>query len=444
MRHTTLDPHAMHTTVASTPQLRRLGLVAAVAGAAVICAATLTPQPGDQTTSPFCVICGSLGGVNTLLNVLLFMPLGAGLAMSGVRAKWAIAAMLIFSGLIEVAQLTLVGGRDATTGDVLANSVGGALGFALVHFAGAWVRPTRRMAHMLAAVWGLGWLGVQVISSYAFVPDFPPAHYYGQIARSFEDLSTFEGSVLSATIDTVVVPNVGYAKSDQLREMLLHRSVVAATVIPRQPTPAVAPIIRVDTKGREIVLLAQYRRDLAFGVRTGAAVLRVRPPLFILHDVFPDSVFSPESSSVDTLRLAGRYGKGIVQMSAKLGSSMVERRLPVSPALAWTLVTPGRWYISGSAGERFITLLSIALLLIPLGYWSTVAGTYTHASLGRGAKAPGRRIVTALAVLALFLSGLVAVPVLFGLPALSSIELIAGLGGLVIGCVGALVTQNAG
>jgi len=432
----------MHTSVASTPQLRRLGFVTAVAGAALICVATLIPQAGELETSPFCVICGELGGVNALLNVLLFVPLGAGLALSGMRAKNAVLAMILFSAAIEVAQFTVVAGRDATLGDVIANSVGGALGFALPHIGGDLLRPTRRMAFGLTSAWSLGWLALQAICNYAFLPDFPPAHYYGQIARSFENMATFEGRVLSATIDTVVVPDVGYAKSEQLREMLLQRSVVAATVVPVQPTSAVAPIIRVDTKGREIVLLAQDGRDLLFEVRTAAVRLRVRPPIFILHAAFPDSIPGLQPAFRDTVRLAGRYGVGRVDMSAEFGSSLLERRLPVSQVLAWTLVSPNRWYISDSLPERLITWVSVGLLVFPLGYWGTFARYRTDLSKANDSRDTGRWTILALGAAGILLLGLVAIPLLFGLPAVSAGGLVAGLTGLGLGWVGALVAKR--
>ncbi|HKC81976.1 MAG TPA: hypothetical protein VKB91_12335, partial [Gemmatimonadaceae bacterium] len=69
--------------MAPAPQVRRLGWFLAGASIILICVATLTPQSGHSETSPFCILCGSLGGVDAVLNVLLFLPFGIGLALSG-------------------------------------------------------------------------------------------------------------------------------------------------------------------------------------------------------------------------------------------------------------------------------------------------------------------------------------------------------------------------
>ena len=65
--------------------------VALAAGLAAIgdCA-TLTPTAGSgrsgARTPPWCLVCGELGAVDVLLNVALFVPLGAALRFRGTRS----------------------------------------------------------------------------------------------------------------------------------------------------------------------------------------------------------------------------------------------------------------------------------------------------------------------------------------------------------------------
>lgn len=436
-----LDNETSPITVAPTPQLRRLGRLLAGASIAVIFAATLTPQSGQPETSPLCIICGSLGGVDALLNVFLFLPLGVGLALSGARAVPALLAMLFLTAGIEVAQFFFIGGRDGNIGDVLTNVLGGTLGFALARGTTIWRRPTRHAAFALCVSWSAIWIAIQLLSSYAFAPALPTSLYYGQIARVFEHMATFDGQVLSATIDTVTVPNFGFAKTEQFHELLQNGASVGAVVIPAAPTPQIAPIVRIaDDKRREIVLLGQDHSDLVFGLRTGAAGLRLRPPLFAMREVFPARGDGAKILMSDTLRLRARYATTGVEMRADSGGELRQRHLAVYPALAWILVLPGRWYVEGTRDELLFSFLLLGVSLIPLGYWSFFLLTF-----GRGDAAPGwTSALSVLVLLVLLAIGLALVPSAFGLPAASLGAWLAAVTGLLLGAaIGGAESQTA-
>ena len=84
----------MKITVAPTPHVRRVGLVITIASLVAIAFATLLPEPATAAHgSHFCLVCGSLGGVNAILNVFLFVPLGIGLALFGIPGKRTLLAM---------------------------------------------------------------------------------------------------------------------------------------------------------------------------------------------------------------------------------------------------------------------------------------------------------------------------------------------------------------
>jgi hypothetical protein len=389
----------------------------------VIAAATLTPQYGPLETTPYCIFCGSLGGVDFLLNVLLFFPMGVALALCNRHVAAAVAAIVALSIGIETTQLFFIAGRDASLGDVLANSCGGLIGFASTRRVSTWVKPSGKAALVLSAAWAAVWLAVQWGVSYGLAPEFPTTRYYGQIARVFGYMAPFEGQVLSATVDTISVPNSGYAKTAMLRAALESGGAVAAKVVPAEPTPKIAPILRIaGEEKQEITILAQDHTALVFGVHVGAQTLRLRAAFYAMQNVFPS-----ESISADTLTLSGADSRGLVTLSASSSQLTESRRLVLSPAMGWTLISPVRWYLEGTPWETAIGFLWIACLVIPFGYWTT------HALLREVSSAAKLTCVGAL--LATLVAGLMWIPHRFGLQPLLPGLVVPAAAGLACGAL---------
>jgi hypothetical protein len=419
----------MNMTVAPTPHLRRAGLVITIAALIAIGFETLTPQPGAASGSHFCLVCGPLGGVNSVLNVFLFMPLGIGLAFSGMRAKRAILAMCALSALIETAQLLVIPGRYSTLGDVITNSVGGALGFAIGLYAFALLRPSLRGGVALSVVWAAFWLAIQTAVAFGFSPAIPSSELYGEIAPRLGNLEPFRGEVVRASIGDVLVPDTRFSDSRKVRDLLLRGAAIATTVVPAGPTLDIAPIVRIaDTGEQEIMILAQSGKDLVFGVRTGATVLRLRPPFFAVANALeatPQSERTP-APTPDTLTVSARYSSRDVWINTRAGT--VDRRIRIPASLGWTMLLASQWFIEGTLFERIASAIWIACLLLPIGYWGgRVAGF-------RGARDATRiRIATVFSALLLLYLGLVAVPKAFGVTSSPLGDWLAALAGIVFG-----------
>jgi hypothetical protein len=361
------------------------------------------------------------------------VPLGVGLALTNVRGKVAIPAMASLSLFIELAQLIAIPGRNASLGDLLTNTMGGALGFILCVNATRWLRPSARTATKLAIGWFGLWLGIQSAASFGFSRALPSSQYYGQIARPLEIFAKFEGKVLSPKVGHQDVHDWGFSNSAQVQQDLNDGEPIVGGVLPAQPTQDLAPIIRVvDDKKREIVMLAQDRRSLVFGVRTGAAVLRLRQPLFALRGVFPDSGSRAASSMNDTLELEARYAATQVELGGRESSRSIAHTFRIGPALGWTLVAPTQWYIDGRPVEVLLSYLWSFALVLPLGYWTSHT-IRSRTELPRKSAVP---LLAAVAVGALTI-GLVVVPQAFGLASAAVSDwlvAIAGLaGGLLLG-----------
>lgn len=410
-----------------------------VAGSlAAIALATLLPEPPVIVESHFCLVCGALGGVNGVLNVFLFAPLGVGLALWGVPGRRALLSMFALSVLIETAQLLLIPGRYSTLGDVLTNTVGGAFGFWIGRYADLWLRPPPRVARNLALGWALVWLAIQIVSNFGLALSLPDSQYYGQLARALPNRAVFHGVVLAASIGDAQIPNTVLAHSRDVRGLLLKGAPVATTVVPAELTRTLAPIVRVaGGRNEEIVLLAQNGAGLVFGVHTGAAVLRLRPPLFSLREAFASS--SSPAVVDDTLRLSGRYFPDSVRMTANSESATRERAVPLSAALGWTFWLPFQWLIEGTSAELVISSLWTACLLIPLGYWSVKIGGSS------GSQRVATQLVLALLGVAAVYLGLIVVPHGFGLATAPLRDWLATLTGILVGCaLGARMSKLSG
>jgi hypothetical protein len=388
--------------------------------------------------SHFCLICGSVGTVDAILNVILFVPLGVGLALGGARGKNALIWMFALSALIESAQLYMISGRDATIGDVLTNTIGGALGFAIGRYHALWLRPPRRVARSLVLGWAAIWLIIQSISSYGFTLSLPHSQYYGQIARELGNFAVFPGTVLSARIDDVPIPDTALADSRAVERLLQASVPVAVSVVPANPAPKTAPIVRLtDAQQREILLLAQDGDHFIFVVRTGAAVLRARRPFFSLAKVFPIGL-GGDSSTYDSLTLTARYAASGVTIRVHATSTSSGVVIPIYASLGWTFWLPFQWLIEGTRAEYMISSIWIAFLLIPLGYWAV------HLRDSSPHKWALSELATALLFgAALLISGLALIPYIFGLSVAPFVDWVAALGGLLLGYFFGGVTGHA-
>ena len=427
----------MQGNVASTPHLQWLGSAIAVASVAAILVATLLPDSGHPVTSHLCLVCGTLGGVDSVLNVLLFLPLGIGLALSGIPWNRAVLTACALSLTVETTQFLFVPGRDATLGDVLTNTVGGALGFVIARNAGIWLRPTPRTAAILALAWSTMWLTIQGISSFAFAPSIPVSRYYGQIAPKLGDFALFPGRVLEARIDDVAITDTQLNEIDSVGPRLLGGATIAATVIPNGSTSDIAPIVRVaGDEQEEIVLLAQDEQSLLFGVRTRAAILRLRPPLFAMAGVFTDSVSKKDSSGVSErnysathpLSLTGTYDGRVARLTVRTDSASGERRVPVSSSLGWTLTLPFQWSLEDTRTEFVVSWIWMACLIAPIGYWG--AHFARHSDLH--ASAP-LFVLCLFCIAAILIAGLVPVQHAYGLPTAPMRDWFASMFGIVAG-----------
>jgi len=398
-----------HDNVATTPHRARrlLGRVLWLLSACIIALLTLTPAPRGTEINGFCIVCGAAGGTDAVLNVLLFVPLGVGLALDELKPGVAIAAMCLASIGIELLQLNVIPNRDATISDVVMNSAGGMIGFVIGRRFDRLAWPDARLASRLALVWAVAWLALQILSAVAYVPAPPRTRFYGQIARD-NSVPRFDGIVVHPTLDGRPIHDWALDDSEILRRALRRAegAVFEATVVAHACSHGVAPIVRIAAVGdAAVVNVSQVGPDFAYGIRTVAEVLKLRRMRFRLANVFRAACAQPVV--FDTVVLRAAYARSSAQLAARTRSGA--RRLVCRPRLSqgWRLVMPTQTYADCSPLDALLGAAWMALLLLPGAYWiaRARAGGRDHAAM------------TPIAAGTLVLvAGVVLVPMLLRLP----------------------------
>ena len=353
-----------------TRRQRHIGTTLVTCGLAFIGAMTLIPHPEEAARSAAtpitCLVCGELGTVDVLLNVLLFVPLGLGLRLAGFSWRRALALGAALSLGIELLQMKVIAGRDASLGDLITNSLGTGLGAWLAASGPRLLRPTPRTSRRLAFGWSAFLILVYSGTSLALRPSLPiGAPWWGQWAPDLGHFDRFPGRVLSVTAAGMPLPPGRAIDQRQLEAALTRTTELTATAVLGTATNGLAPIASIfDADRREVVLLGQDGTDLVWRVRMWSAKLGLRNPGVRLPGVLA-------SGAGNTITATGRLHGPEFQISTIRGAATRSWALPFSPSWGWSLVLP--WPYAYGPEVRFLTALWVAGMLVPLGFWGVRA-----------------------------------------------------------------------
>lgn len=313
----------------------------------------------------YCFVCGKFAGVDAILNVALFLPFGVALALLGFQLRGVAAISFLTTFAIESLQVAIVPGRNASIADLATNTVGGILGFALSGAASSLVCPSKTLALRLFALWSFSWLVVQLAVALAFIPAATDSPYHGQITRRTPTSGHFIGVVREARIAKVPFVNSAFATQairnamDEQRALHLSASVVRASC-----SPGRADILRVvDEKQRDIAVLQQRGDGVAFGIRTGADVMRLRPIRGYLGSVFYSRGRCAERDS--TWIDAAYVPQQLIVRARGTGA------LVAQPTLrdGWRLVAPVQTYFHAHRAHAVLGLAWTMSLFLPGAFW---------------------------------------------------------------------------
>ncbi|MGH7703642.1 MAG: VanZ family protein, partial [Gemmatimonadales bacterium] len=176
---------------------RRIGAGLALMGLALVGSATLFPHPGDayQTAlTPFwCLVCGELGAVDVLLNVVLFVPYGMGLRWAGLSRRRSLALVALTTLLIEGLQFKLIAGRDASLSDLLTNTMGGAIGILLADHWRLATFPRSATSRRLGRIGAAAWPALWCLCGWSLGLALPRTTWWGQWAPELGQFEHFPG-----------------------------------------------------------------------------------------------------------------------------------------------------------------------------------------------------------------------------------------------------------
>jgi hypothetical protein len=379
---------------------RAWGIIAGVILLA-IAVATLTPSNGPPVTgSQWCIACGELGALDVIANVVLFLPFGFALTRA-TNGRVAVFVCFVTTVVVEAMQVRIVPGRDASLGDVVANSLGGLLGAQLAIHGARLLGPTRRTATGLALGWCAVFGAIGAATAWGLTQAPVARSLWIQWRPERAGYEPFTGRLLSFEVDGIDLPTGYPAPVFGLAHELMSEEWHATVRIDRDGlTLGRAVLVRVSEEYALPLMIEQFGWDLTCVRRVRSATLRFRSPRFALHSALrmKSGVHHPD---IVQLRCA-RRGTTMV-LSSQAGSARDEQVMRLSPSLGWALLSPFDVPLSGRT--TWLGSLWLIAIAFPIGYWWS-------ASLSGATRAQRRRhsafVVVAFAVGAT--SGLVLAP----------------------------------
>jgi hypothetical protein len=335
------------------------GIALAAASVLVIAALTLFPTEDRSAGVTLCLVCGERGLADALLNVLMFVPLGIGLALAGATLLGTALFGAVFTGGIEFLQ-ALIPGRDASVSDLVFNTLGCVLGAVLVRSAPAWIDPAPARGGRLLAAGVAAPLLLLLATGLMLGPRPSRDTYAGQWTAELGHLEAYRGRVAAAYVGEIPVPSRQMpAESERLRVLIKEGAPIRVAAVAGPPVSRLAPIFSIyDDEDREILLVGTVGEDAVFQFRTLGMALRMDRPALRLPGAFRGV------RAGDPLRItAVRRGRGYCMAVNAARSCSVG----YTAADTWGVFLA---LFSLTGGARGVLGLAwLAALFFPAGYW---------------------------------------------------------------------------
>lgn len=347
---------------------RRAPLATTALAAASILAVTLMPDGRVVNAGQLPRFANEPSLLADLLrNLILFVPLGIGLAWSRIPARRALVAAAVLSASVELAQ-SVVPGRHPNPIDCIANVAGVALAFAVFRTAPGWLHPPAQRARRLA-FWASAAAAAALASTGVLLAPAPSgAIFYGHRPPQFDDLAPYTGTVVRASIDDVEIPSGRIPDSDRIRMRLRGDHALRVDALSGAPPEGLAALVVISDEQSEILLLGQDGDDLVYRFRTrgqaiGLETATVRLPR-ALHGVGPG-----DQLGLTVQRAGADLCFGV--------DGVVDCGYGFTVGDGWLLLAPD--YQVLTTWRPIVDPAWLAMLFLPLGYWGRNASPATWA-----------------------------------------------------------------
>ena len=323
-------------------------------------------RPAQMTWS--CLLCGSRGSSDALLNVFLFVPLGLVIDAKRRPVFVAFFAGLTFSIVIESAQL-LSPGRHSSVADLLWNSAGAAAGALLLMQGRLWLAGAPSKTFRFAVSGGLAVFFVG--AGWLLSPDYTEDDYWGQWTPDLGSMPQYDGTVLTAELNGEPLWSRRLELDRPHRALFLRDWSLTGRIVIGSPPTAVSPILSIyDGHQREILLLGAHRDALVLRPRTLGRRFRFDGP-----DLRIPGAFATLAAG-DTVAIAATFDGGVTCL--RLGA--VERcGLGVTPGRLWGLLL----YLEGPT-EGVRQIMDFMWMATLFGLLGLCARTSREALVGGG------------------------------------------------------------
>lgn len=371
--------------------------------------ATLWPMPGASAISGLCLVCGSRGLADLLLNIILFMPLGMTLARRGHSPRRITTLALLLSTAIELSQF-FIPGRDPSVSDVLANTCGAWLGALVFTSATTWLSPAllpTRASRLCRSVIVLVTL-ICLATGLLLTPAYPDSAYFGLWTPELSHFEQYRGRVLSASIDGQLIRDGPVHASDSVRMALQSPNGVALEIrVVAGPAPdGLAPLFAIfDEHRREILLAGVDHSDLVLRVHMRANEARLDRPELVQSTAWSRARVG-DTMTISVAARGGHYAINGIDQGFSVGSGwgllMYVRHLPFQGVVgaAWiaALFLPaGLWARTRIDATVIAVGVVVSLVLIPAltALLATPLLQWLGAGIGIGGGLAGQRALDA-------------------------------------------------
>lgn len=346
---------------------KRFWQVIAVAGLIAILGLTLYPAPqgaeSARQTPLLCVVCGENGGTDVILNLLLFIPFATGLRLAGWRWWQVTLTCAAVSFGVELSQYLWIPGRDASLSDLLTNTTGGSIAAVAAPLLRVSLAPPPREARRLVLLGVAAWMAFSVFTAWLFLPWIRTGEAVSEHPQRSDAPRAYHGAISDVVVSGLTMPHgsLDEEPSARVSDLFARESLtVSLDVVSQKPRRYRSWIYRLRI-GPGILAIQQQGTTLVLEVPRRQALLQVQSPTLRLPRGAPEQ--ADEAFSIR----AGERGH-LLWLESTVEGVTRHTEIALAPTMAWGLVMPFGYAFGPEAG--FLTMIWVAALLLPLGYWA--------------------------------------------------------------------------